>query len=375
LLIHAVNSERNARKILDIKSESSAAPEVTFIVPAFDQESIIWRHLESIIQNSTLLFELIVINDNSNDDTDNQICQFFHEKFIVGEVPRNFVAATYYRNLWPWFETRCDDFCIRKAKSELIIEIQADMLIRHKGFDKVLKSALESDHSLCAISARGTHSFSEIFGHLELKNGTDVSDSILASKLLRKFLYKIRSIVTHTKQKNASNAFHNQPNQLPPVLGSTELQQIDKVFPTWDEFQHSGRAGWLGDLIELLPYTGESAATKATESELSKIWRGDTVMRGPLAIRKETYLLLGGFDTSAFYQGNDDHDLFFRAKESDFTVGFSPVKFSSPTFLGNARKKRKMKSKIWSKFHKRIRKKNFAKILISRKSVSTESLR
>ena len=369
MFIHAVNSELNARKILEYNSESSLDPEVTFIVPVFDQESVIWCQLESIIQNSSLRFELIVINDKSIDNTHGEICRFFTEKFSGRIKNENFISATYYKNLWPWFETRCDDFCIRKAKSEVIIEIQADMLIRHKGFDDILKSALESNSRLCAISARGTHPFSDIFGKLENNSGTDVSDSILNARIIRKVQYKFKNLLESKKQEETQDIAPLPSTPKPNKFATAKIHPLDRVFPSEEDFQENGRAGWLGDLIELLPYTGESEASRATLDNKSRVWKGDTVMRGPLAVRREMYLELGGFNTAAFYQGNDDHDLFFRSRLSNYEVGFSPIQFSSPVNLGTARKKRKIKSKMWSKFHKRIRKKNFARTLISRKNL------
>jgi GT2 family glycosyltransferase len=90
-----------------------------------------------------------------------------------------------------------------------------------------------------------------------------------------------------------------------------------------------------------------------------QIWFGESVMRGPLILDVEKYIEIGGLNTKAFFQGNDDHDLSLRAIRKGWRVGFTPIHYSSPLSLGIARRKRKLKSKLWSKLNKRIRTKYF----------------
>ena len=82
-------------------------------------------------------------------------------------------------------------------------------------------------------------------------------------------------------------------------------------------------------------------------------------MRGPLLLRKDYYERLGGFNSRAFFLGNDDHDLFIRAKEIGLKVGYSPIFFSSPLNLGSTRKNKKFTSQLFYLFNSLLREKSF----------------
>jgi glycosyltransferase involved in cell wall biosynthesis len=343
--------------VADKTFPQNESPIISVVVPIFDQETIILRHLQAIIQCMSKPFELILINDASSDNTDIQI-----RKFLEWSDSNNGTCSQvkYFKNLWPWFETRCDDFGIREAKCSYVLEIQADMLIKQKGFDDILLDLMEKDSSLLALSGRGTHKFDLIKKSIAMQNGSEVPDEIFSTKYIKKVKYKfIKEINLLCGYKNLNNAnITDNPNH----FENQNLNQIKtKIFPNSDDFKLSGSAGFLGTLVELLPYDNSSFMNDLIESESKRIWYGETVMRGPLMINRRLYLAVGGFNTNGFYLGNDDHDLFVRSRRYDYRVGFTPLKFASPLILGNARKKRKVKSKIWSKIHRKAREKAYYK--------------
>lgn len=328
--------------------ETSSHSEVTFVIPVFDQEEIIYKHLQSICENASLSFELTIINDASTDETNSEILRFLNQ---YNWVTSRCTQVSYFETVWPWFETKCDDFAIRAASSRYIVEIQADMLIRQRGFDKKLLELIESDSDIFALSARGVHLFSDLYS--EIVN-PDKADRIFHLKILKRIEYKLRYVV-----KSLIQAIKR--SQKPSETGAQDSHKphaaIDEIFP--DDFQmlRSGRAGFLGPLIENLPYSGTNEFLEAVKGRFGTIWFGETIMRGPLIIDREKYLKVGGFNTEQFFLGNDDHDLNMRIQEFGYKVGFTPIAFASPLQLGNSRKKSKALSRIWRKIHRIARQK------------------
>ncbi len=346
-----VNSRVNARLKKHKIFVADLEPQITVVVPVFDQQEVIFKHLKSIMQCMRSPFEFIVINDASTDESHREIMRF------IDDCDRNSgtcISLKYYKTVWPWFETRCDDFAIRESLGLYVIEIQADMLIMENGFDSVMLDLMQKDDSIFALSARGTHEINAIFTALNQHKGTDISDKIFRFKFLIKVFFKIKKEFLKTQKKEyVSNKRDKKTNS--EVSEECKLVVDFDVFPDKRVFAQNGRAGFLGDKIDLLPYETEGEINKLIKKNSKSIWFGETIMRGPLILEKRAYVLAGGFDIESFYQGNDDHDLFQRVKLMKKRVGFTPISFASPLSLGNARKRRKLRSKIWSKIHRRLR--------------------
>jgi glycosyltransferase involved in cell wall biosynthesis len=333
-------------------------------MPVFDQESIIFKHLEALFKSMTLPFEMIIINDCSTDRSDREISRFINSYDINSGTCVN---VKYYKNIWPWFETRCDDFAIREANGDYILEIQADMYILEKGFDKKLFDLMQTNSEIFALSARGTHKLEVVLCALNPLRGTDSSDKLIHLKLLTKIFFKIKKeiqIITKKRTKYSITAKKTISEY------SDEAKQISEtIFPGDKSFELCGNAGFLGNLIDLLPYENEGDVNRLISENSKRIWLGETVMRGPIIFEKKVYLDIGGFNTDAFYQGNDDHDLILRVSKLKKKVGFTPINFAAPLALGSYRKKRKIRSKIWSKVHRRIRLQAYKKSALVTKKV------
>jgi glycosyltransferase involved in cell wall biosynthesis len=341
-------------------------PVVSVVIPVFNQERIILNHLCAIAKNMYHPFEIIIINDSSYDDTDAEIQKFLNSDSNVGS---KCVKTSYFRTRWPWFETRCDDFSIRQAKSDFIIEIQSDMLIKEMYFDKKLKILMETDLELAALSCRGTHGFKPLFVEIAKQNGTDITDRIFQFRLAKKIKFKIIKIVMNIIIANNSQIEENPEQGIPEGKLPEEIDLMTQIFPEKKSNSANHQAGFIGQLIDELPYEGSNKCSQETDRQSMNIWYGETIMRGPLAFSKTEYLSFGGFNIDAFYQGNDDHDLFLRMQKKGRRVGFTPINFASPTQLGNARQKRKIRSKMWSKLHRFARRKGFKESQLYRSSV------
>ena len=348
MITRLVNSKVNARLKKHRIFVPGLKPQITVVVPVFDQQEVIFKHLESILQCMRLPFEFLVINDSSTDKTHKEIARF------IDECDTNFgscVSLRYYKTIWPWFETRCDDFAIRESSGLYIIEIQADMLIMEDGFDVVLHELMQNDDSIFALSARGTHELNAVLLALRHRKGTELSDGLFRFKFFTKVYFKLRKEVLKIQNAPEKGSNKTSPQNYVERLPASE----NTIFPSKKIFTLNGRAGFLGDKIDLLPYETKGEINKAIEKNSKKVWFGETIMRGPIIIEKNAYILAGGFDIKSFYQGYDDHDLSQRVKLTGKRVGFTPISFASPLILGSGRKKMKFKSKIWSKIHRKIR--------------------
>ena len=299
----------------------------------------------NLVQNPV---ELIVINDASTDSSHEKISNFL--KSISVDTKHSF---KYFKTRVPIHETRCDDFGIRISNSKYVIEIQSDMLMHEKSFEKKLTDLMEKHEEFAILSCRGVVKLDYLSDKI-IATGREVNDSILLPiyrkfnlKLLRNILAKnLMSLAKPNEIKLASRS----PKKIDLAVG-----KLDTVFTDVD----IGVAGWLGEKIDFLPYVFNQEFQKRISTYSGVIWKGETVMRGPIIIRKKDYVRLGGFNLLAFYQGMDDLDLSLRARKVNLKVGFTPIYFSSPTTLGTSRNNRKIKSNLLSKLHRTLRNEHF----------------
>jgi glycosyltransferase involved in cell wall biosynthesis len=268
-------------------------PEISIVVPVYNQEDIIYRNLKSISQAISAQSELIILDDGSTDRTNEEI-----QKFINENNNQKITRIQLYAFNREKYETFCDDFAIRNAVGEYILEIQADMRITEANFDQKLLQAYKEFPDLFMISGRGTHNLLPMFNWMQdltLKRYIQ----FIAGDLFRKYKPKIEI-------------------DMPSVPAS------ENFFPI------SGESGRLGTSIT-------SNFSKTTLNE-KKIYLGQTVMRGPLFFSKEKYMNLGGFNVKAFFLGFDDHDLVLRAViQKSWRSGHLPIGFESPILEGSMR--------------------------------------
>lgn len=350
MFVELMHSSIFIRKIEEYVQNSKAIPIISFVVPVFNQESVIREHLVQIATNSSLTHEIIIINDSSSDESRDKVLDFISD--IKNGADTNCVktiAVSFFETRIPWYETKCDDFGISVAKSNFIIEIQADMKIKERDFDQKLLNLLSADDDLFAISGRGVHKISELSSRSERRwQSLEKVYFLFRRKMsMKRFLHKLVLVNPPATATKKSTEISSNQDFTP------------EIFPSPQAFENNGRAGFLGTLIEKVPYDGENLYTRQTKSNSGKIWIGETVMRGPLILRKDYYKKIGGFNTKAFFLGNDDHDLFIRAKDFGLKVGYSPVVFASPLNLGSTRKRKKTISEIFYLLNSWVREKSF----------------
>ena len=121
----------------------------TIVIPVFNQQKIIIKNINSIIINTLGDYEIIIINDYSNDKTLELLKNFF-----VNFEPtyRNFKRIRIIDTYWPLFETKCDNIGFKLSKAKFVLEIQADMKMLIKGYDQILTKPFNKIENLIAVS-------------------------------------------------------------------------------------------------------------------------------------------------------------------------------------------------------------------------------
>ncbi|MBT8517329.1 glycosyltransferase family 2 protein [Polynucleobacter paneuropaeus] len=136
-------------------------PVWSLVMPVFNQEKRLIGVLEKIIKNAQFGFEIILIDDGSDDNSIAQVHQFMES---MRKSPNSkVISITLIHNPVPVFETACDNQGFRMAKAEYVIEIQADLQIEEANFDAKMIGAMNK-FSLGAVSGRHVHSFSMLEG-------------------------------------------------------------------------------------------------------------------------------------------------------------------------------------------------------------------
>ena len=157
---------------------SQIDPIYTIVMPIYNQKENLDEVIKSINESSTIFHDMILINDGSSDGTQEKvepICQNLKDSNKVCNIK-------IITNPLPIYETACDNQGFRNAKTEYIIEIQADIIINEQGFDAKMISAMDK-FNLCAVSGRHVHDFSYMVGkYYETSSGVGLLGEKIFSK-------------------------------------------------------------------------------------------------------------------------------------------------------------------------------------------------
>ncbi len=301
-------------------NESKRDVDISVVIPVYNQENVIAEVIDRLFRCIKSNFELIIIDDASTDSTCDRIIGSLQRMSFYG----NLIKVQVYRNAFSKFETFCDSFGVNNALGKYCLEVQADMLIDDPGFDLRLISALEGNEKIALLSGRGVERLHPIIKHYKTLLGTD---RIETRSIIKHILLRLMAQMNIARKPTASNLSSDNVAR----MGDRALKVYQH--PTKIDFEFNGIAGRVG--TELNNYL---------EPDFPKnlIYLGQTVMRGPLFFRLDTFRSLGNFDVDRFFQGFDDHDFCARAMVKGYQVGYCPVNFVSPLHLGTTRKKRSM---------------------------------
>jgi glycosyltransferase involved in cell wall biosynthesis len=235
-------------------NRSNSKPNVSVIIPVFNKEKIICSMLDNLIASLTTNYELIIIDDASSDHSKEIITNYLKNKNIT----HVFISTSV-----PIFETACDNLGFFIAEGFYLLEIQSDMIIHDKGFDKRMIDAL-NNNKFSSVSGRSCHSWFDI----------------LRTKLKIISILKLKSTISL-------------------ILFGT------------------GEKGYVGINLYNNILVGSPL--------LGEVYEADTNCRGPWLINKYLLNKIGPLDTDKFFLGYDDHDFNLRGSELGFRSGYTPV--------------------------------------------------
>lgn len=296
---------------------------MSVVITVFNQEHVIVKVLEDLQKSLELDYEIIVIDDASSDNS---------LKNVISWAEKQLCPVRVIRNFFPKYETACDDDGIQLANGEIVILVQSDIFVSDDGFDKRFSVFFETYDDLFLISGRGTDTWSSACKDLRSSLGSTLS-----------FYDNFQAMLVSVGRRIARNSLKrirrnlNRTAKVPEHFDSPDLEEI---FPTIETFRSNGYAGMRGEFF----YTDDN---KSFVNKNNLVWLSESVMRGPLAIRKDRYLLLNGFDRRRFFLGFDDHDLSLRAwVEYRWRTGYCYVNAFSAPDLGTTRKNRSIRQEI-----------------------------
>ncbi len=235
-------------------NKSKSKPNVSVIIPVFNKEKIICNMLDNLISSLTTNYELIIIDDASSDNSKEIITNYIKNKNI-----RHIFISTSV----PIFETACDNLGFFIAEGFYLLEIQSDMIIHDKGFDKRMIDAL-NNNKFSSVGGRSCHSWFDLL--------------ISREKIIN--ILKLKSPISL-------------------ILFGT------------------GAKGYVGKNLYNNILVGSPL--------LGEVYEADTNCRGPWLINKDLLYEIGPLDTDNFFLGFDDHDFNLRASKLGYRAGFTIV--------------------------------------------------
>jgi glycosyltransferase involved in cell wall biosynthesis len=273
-------------------------------MPVFNQGDNVLRALDGLIENIVSPFEIIVIDDGSEDATYSELLSWTRSS---GFEERNF-DFTLIRNKKSIFETACDNIGLRTARGDFLLEVQADMVIRDPEFEIRMMRAFQNFPSLAILSGRGVTTLDSIAKEYQLRKSK--SFLVFALELLHSEALKIYAQVK---------------NRIFPAQSEIEMRDFPIVS---DPVLGYGRLGMA------------ICAEIDGVYSLNEVFFGPYVMRGPLMIERSALKTLGYLDSDSFYLGFDDAEWCLRARAKGLSVAFHPVVFDSELATGATRKRR-----------------------------------
>jgi glycosyltransferase involved in cell wall biosynthesis len=188
-----------------------------------------------------------------------------------------FQRLTVLRTTYPLFETRCDNLGFLLSRGDYVVEVQSDIQILAEGFDALLVGPMLADPAIFSVSGRAGHWFGRLLPKGE-----------------RRRRFPVRNLI-------------------------------------WSRLGFD-RVGYL---------TNASLADAAHESrDGSRFAQAETVVRGPLCMRRRSLLTLGLLDERNFFLGYDEYDLQARGFALGLRCAYVPMRLNSPLALGSTRQER-----------------------------------
>ena len=177
--------ESNIKTLVNNKLKNEP-PFFSIVIPIYNQEKIIKRNIESILQNtSEKSYELIIILDCCSDNSEE-----ITKKFIQDTRFESYPLLTkilILKSEIPLFETSADNVGFYCSNGQYILEIQADMEMTEHGYNMRLLKPFILNKNIIGISGRCCHSFDQRQGVGKL--GRDVTKTLSELNIDRNAYY------------------------------------------------------------------------------------------------------------------------------------------------------------------------------------------
>jgi glycosyltransferase involved in cell wall biosynthesis len=329
---HVVSLDTLYTSELDAVFDKDPRPDVSVVVPIFNQQQLLRHNLSQLANCMRMNWELILIDDSSTDNSLKVVMEWAQD---AREDSALLLRLRVLRTKRQQFETICDAIGFSLATAPHVLEVQSDMELTEPGFDYKLVSAMNSQLDIFMISGRGCHPFKETAEGVRLTIEKTNNRFLFLNLILAEFISFAHSL-TGFFHSGRADWIGKHPRI---TQNSQQSQGLNQILPDASVFSIEGRAGRLGSLI--------SEEIDVGDLSTGQIWVGQTVMRGPLLIKRDRLESLGSLDTRAFFLGNDDHDLAYRAFFTNgYRTGFVPVGFKSPIHHGSTRKTRSLSTLV-----------------------------
>ena len=133
----------------------SEKPVYSIVTPIYNQETIIVKNVNSIIEKTEGFFELILILDFCFDKTEEILLNYLDSLHTIRE---NLIQIRVFKNSEkPLFETKCDNIGFRASIGTYCLEIQADMEMVEQGYNLELEKPFKMFENIIAVSGRCAH--------------------------------------------------------------------------------------------------------------------------------------------------------------------------------------------------------------------------
>lgn len=281
-----------------LEKPNRSKSEIDFFVsmPVKNQESIISSVLHDLVLNMGKNFKLGLLFDNCDDDSFNKSRNFL---MTLSEENRHLQEVYFLESEGELFESSAENILFKLCAEQFFVSIQADTYFTDPTFMVRSELAFSVVPNLFAVSGKAIVSFEVL-----------TKFKAICNSLLHFFNF-IRKLLFRKNKKVRLGIY------LPNL-------------------------GYFGDLSSP-PYV----TMKFTNRELNSLYLGESLIRGPVIWKAETFRKLNGFNDVAHPLGRDECDICFRACLSGYVSGYLPCKAFSIFKEGTTRKKR-------SKFDQRI---------------------
>lgn len=264
-------------------------PEFFVAIPIKNQQNLIREVLQNLVPGLGFPFDIGLLFDNCDDASFQEavdvISELMENSNMLNQV--HFITSTD-----ELFESTCENVLFTLCDAKYFVSFQADTMLEDFSFFDRSRSAFASIPNLLGVSGRATVPF-------------------MPSRLLKA---KVNSLLFTT-------------NILTILL--------PRVF----------KERRLGPFFKGSDYFGDTSGfpfprMKFSQRELTTLFIGQALIRGPIVWSAEKFRNLGGFNDVAFFLGRDDCDLSLRGLNKGFVVGYLPCQQVSNPNNGTTRKPR-----------------------------------